>query len=211
MGAAPGRKGHRDQSEIYHSARRQPHRLCCRNVQRVYTVRSGGAPRGRRHEDDSAASHRIHQPDAWRSSHVRKQMKPTLLAGAFAIAVTAVFDVWPRAQQQPPAPPPPQQPSEIGATISSDGTGPPRLAVPDFIALSPDAETAAIAKTIGQVLWDDLNYEHEFAFIPRDVYSTIPRATSFNDVPFDRWRELNADGLIVGTVQKTTSGVQVEM
>ncbi len=34
----------------------------------------------------------------------------------------------------------------------------------------------------------------------------IPRATSFDDVPFDRWRELNADGLIVGTVQKTGDG-----
>jgi hypothetical protein len=59
----------------------------------------------------------------------------------------------------------------------------------------PDAETGAIAKTIGQVLWDDLNFEREFAFIPRDVYATVPRASSFNDIPFDRWRELNADGL----------------
>jgi TolB protein len=31
------------------------------------------------------------------------------------------------------------------------------------------------------------------------------------DVPFDRWRELNADGVIVGTVRKTTSGVRVEV
>jgi len=50
-----------------------------------------------------------------------------------------------------------------------------------------------------------------FAFIPRDVYATIPKATSFEDVPFDRWRELNADGLIVGTVQKTANGLHVEM
>ena len=47
-------------------------------------------------------------------------------------------------------------------SAASAGT-PPRLAVPDFIALSPDAETVAIAKTIGQVLWDDLNFEREFA------------------------------------------------
>ena len=69
----------------------------------------------------------------------------------------------------------------------------------------------ATAKTIGQVLWDDLNFEREFAFIPRDVYSSIPKATSFADVPFDRWRELNADGLIVGTVQKVSAGFKVEM
>src|SRR6266700_2038274 len=63
----------------------------------------------------------------------------------------------------------------------------------ELFALSTDGETVAIAKTIGQVLWDDLNYEREFGFIPRDVYASIPKATSFADVPFDRWRELNAD------------------
>ena len=31
------------------------------------------------------------------------------------------------------------------------------------------------------------------------------------DVPFDRWRELNADGVIVGTVQKAENGVHVEL
>jgi len=143
-------------------------------------------------------------------------MTKELLTGTLAIAVLAA---WPHAQQpatqppasQPPPPPAPQQPSEIQTTISGDSGAPPRLAVPDFIALSSDAETVAVAKTIGAVLWDDLNFEREFSFIPRDVYATIPRATSFADVPFDRWRELNADGLIVGTVQKTANGFHVEM
>ena len=53
------------------------------------------------------------------------------------------------------------------------------------------------------MLWDDLNFEREFALIPRDIYATIPAATSLADVPFDRWRELNADGVVIGTVQKT--------
>jgi TolB protein len=105
----------------------------------------------------------------------------------------------------------PQQPTDLVVPITSEGGMAPRLAVPDFIPLSPDAETAAIAKTIGQVLWDDLNFEREFAFIPRDTYASIPRATSFADVPFDRWRELNADGLVVGTVQKTGTTIKVEM
>ncbi len=61
------------------------------------------------------------------------------------------------------------------------------------------------------MLWDDLNYEREFAFIPRDVYASIPAATSFADVPFGRWRELNADGIIVGSVEKAASGFKVEM
>jgi TolB protein len=109
------------------------------------------------------------------------------------------------------APPAAQQPSEVSTTISSGETGaPPRFAVPDFIALSPDAETAAVAKSIGQVLWDDLSFEREFALIPRDTYATIPPARSFADVPFNRWREIGADGVIIGTVQKVGTTVKVE-
>jgi TolB protein len=143
-------------------------------------------------------------------------MTKSILTGTLVIAL---LTAWPRAQQpqqqppssQQPPPPKPQQPSEIESTITAEGGGVPRLAVPAFIPLSADAETVAIAKTIGDVLWDDLNFEREFAFIPRDVYSSIPRATSFNDVPFDRWGELNADGIVVGTVQKTGNGFHVEM
>lgn len=133
-------------------------------------------------------------------------MIKTICATAAALTLLAVH---PSTQQTPPAAA--QQPTDIGTTIAGAGGQPPRLAVPDFIPLSPDAETAAIARTIGQVLWDDLNYEREFLFIPRDVYVTIPKATSFADVPFDRWRELNADGLIVGTVQKTGNGIRVDV
>jgi TolB protein len=134
-------------------------------------------------------------------------MTKSIIPGVLAIALLAA---WPRAQQ-PTQPPAPQQPSELEATLSSDPGVPPRLALPDFIALSSDAETIATAKTISQVLWDDLNFEREFTFIPRDVYGSIPKATSFNDVAFDRWRELNADGLIIGTVQKVNTGFRVEM
>ncbi len=104
---------------------------------------------------------------------------------------------------------PPQQPSEIATTINGESGGPPRLAVPPFLALTNDAETVAAAKTISDVLWDDLNYEHEFNFIARDVNATIPAARSVEDVPFDRWREVNADGLIAGSVQKAGAGFQV--
>ncbi|PYQ76671.1 MAG: hypothetical protein DMG04_02905 [Acidobacteria bacterium] len=134
-----------------------------------------------------------------------------------ALVAIAVLGAWVRAQpppqQQPPAQPPPttQQPTEIETTIRGEGGAPPRLAVPDFIAITKDKESVDTARTIGQVLWDDLNFEREFSFIPRDVIATVPAATSFNDVPFDRWRELNADGLIVGTVEKTGNGFKVDM
>jgi TolB protein len=114
----------------------------------------------------------------------------------------------PQAQQQPPGS---QQPTEITTTITSEAGATPRLAIPDFVTIGTEPDVAAAAKTLGQVLWDDLNFEREFAFIPRDTYASIPRATSFADVPFDRWRELNADGLVIGTVQKSAAGIHVEL
>ena len=130
-----------------------------------------------------------------------------ILPVTVALAVTIVTTT---AQQ--PSPAPAQQPNEISTTISSDTSGSaPRFAVPDFIALSKDAETIDAAQTIGRVLWEDLNFEREFALIPKDVVATIPAATSLTDVPFDRWREINADGVIVGTVLKTDLGVRVDV
>ncbi len=140
-----------------------------------------------------------------------KSILAAILGSALLIAGSHAAQPPAPPQQPPPATPTPQQPSELETAISGPSGAPPRLAVPDFIALSADAETTAVARTIGEVLWADLNFEREFQFIPRDVYSSIPKATSFNDVPFDRWRELNADGLIVGTVQKTAAGFHVEM
>ncbi len=112
---------------------------------------------------------------------------------------------------RPQTPPPPQQPSEISTTINGSSGEPPRFAVPPFIPLSGDAETAAVARTIADTLWDDLNFEKEFLFIPRDIYATIPVAKSFEDIAFDRWRELNTDGVIAGTVLKSGSGFQIQV
>jgi TolB protein len=126
-----------------------------------------------------------------------------LATGACACALMA----GPAAQNQPPAPPPQQ--SEIELSISGEPGTPPRYAVPDFLSPGGDAETAAAAKTVGQVLWDDLNFEREFYMIPRDTYATIPVAASVDSVPFDRWRELGTDGLVIGTVQKNGGDLRV--
>jgi TolB protein len=135
--------------------------------------------------------------------------KPTLLVlllGLSFAAVGASSQTPPAAGQQPPA-----QQSEIELSITGEPGAPPRYAVPDFIALSPDPETAATAKTIASVLWEDLGFEREFYLIPRDTYASIPPARSLSDVPFDRWRELGADGLVIGTVQKTANGIRLEV
>jgi TolB protein len=112
---------------------------------------------------------------------------------------------------QPPVPTPtPQQPTSVELRLTGEAGTPPRLAVPDFLALSPDRETEDVARAIGQVLWNDLDFEREFYMIPRDTYKSIPAATSLFAVPFDRWRELGADGVVIGTVQKTATGVRVD-
>jgi TolB protein len=132
--------------------------------------------------------------------------------GAIILAAGLGLVVLAAPQQAPPSPqtPPAQQPSDITTTISGGPGAPTRLAVPDFIARSSDAETASIAKLIAQVLFDDLTFEREFALIPRDTYSTITAAKTFEDVPFDRWRELGADGVLIGTVEKVGTGIHVE-
>jgi TolB protein len=105
-----------------------------------------------------------------------------------------------RAQQQPPT---------VTFSISGEPGAAARYAVPDFIALSSDQETVDAAKTIGQVLWDDLNFEREFDMIPRDTYASIPASRSVTEVAFDRWKELGADGLVIGSVQKVGDSLRV--
>ena len=125
---------------------------------------------------------------------------------AVALAILAVEAQQPATPQEPP-----RQQNQIEVTINGTPGMPPRLAVPDFAALSSDAETVAAAKTLGQVLWDDLNFEREFYLIPRDTYRTLPAVTSIDNVPLNQWKELGADGLVVGTVRKTANGVAVQV
>ena len=113
------------------------------------------------------------------------------------------------AAQQPAPPQTPQQPSEIATRISSDSGAPPHYAVPDFIALTPNA--APIAQMLAQVLWDDLNFEREFDMIPRDVYKSVPVARSMEQIPFGAWREVGADGVFFGTVTQKGNDVIVQV
>jgi TolB protein len=149
-------------------------------------------------------------------------MKRTLLSVAACAAFTGltlvtqplqVLTAAPRGVQgQPPPPAGQTQSGEIATRLSADTAGaPPKLAIAPFVALSPDAETTAAAKTISDVLYDDIAYEREFYMIAKDAIATIPRPTSVDDVPLDRWKELNADGLIVGSIRKGSSGVVVQV
>lgn len=138
------------------------------------------------------------------STHIRTATRWKLGIATAAVALLSFV-----AHGQQPQQPPPQQPSEIGVVISGEPGTPPRYAVPDFVALSPDASEAA--KTIGQVLWDDLNYERELYMLPRDTYASIPVARTADQVPFAAWRELGADAVVFGTVQKTGNMLTVQV
>ncbi len=130
----------------------------------------------------------------------RHHLIPFLVATA---AITAF------AQQPSPQTPRPQQPSEVELAITGDPGTPPRFAVPDFVAATPDV--ADVAKAIGQVLWDDLNFEREFYLIPRDTYATVRAVRTADQVPFEAWRELGADGVVFGTVSGSGGSVRVEV
>jgi TolB protein len=122
-----------------------------------------------------------------------------LAAGSFAVL----------AQQPPPSQPPAQQPGEIRTVINGVAGQAPKWAVPDFIAGTGEADTKEIAALLGKVLWDDLAFEREFQMIPRSEYGPIPAATSLEAVPFDRWRELGADGVVIGSVRKDGTKISV--
>jgi TolB protein len=131
-----------------------------------------------------------------------------LLPTAAAVAACATLAL---SAQDPAQTPPPRQQNVIEVTISGAPGLPPKYAVPDFIALTSDPETLAAAKTIGQVLWDDLKFEREFYLIPRDTYRSIPPATSVDQLPLDQWKQLGADGLVIGTIRRSASGVAVQV
>jgi TolB protein len=104
-----------------------------------------------------------------------------------------------------------QQPAEIGVKLTSGIDRAPRLAIPEFIPLSKDADVVSAAKTIADVLFDDMAFEKEFYMIPKDILRTVPRPSSAEEASIDRWKELGADGVVIGTVQKTTEGIVVEV
>ena len=136
----------------------------------------------------------------------RLRMRGTILA-----VVTAAVSLWPRLRTRPRCTRSAARISspEIELVIGGDGGAPPRYAVPDFVAASPDAAEAA--RTISQVLWDDLGFEREFYLIPRDTYSSVPAARSPEQVPFAAWRELGADAVFFGTVERTGDTVRVQV
>ena len=114
----------------------------------------------------------------------------------------------PAMRGQPPATQeaPPRQPPVVDATLR-DRIGPRRtFAVPNCLAPAADEVLAAAARTIAEVLWDDLEFEREFRMMARDTYDSIPRARSLEAIPYDRWLQLGVDGVVSCQVESAGGG-----
>jgi TolB protein len=134
-------------------------------------------------------------------------IRQRLALAAATLAAAVALDA--QVPSQPPTTS--QQPDSLALTLTGDPGTPPRIAVPDFLASGGDKETQDLARLLAQVLYDDLTFEGEFDLIPRDTYASIPAARSVGEPPFDRWREIGADGLVVGSVSRSGTNMRVEM
>ena len=108
----------------------------------------------------------------------------------FALTSVVVTAALLSAQQPEPTTEPARQRSEVELIIGDRIGAQPRIAVPDCLALSDDPETATAARTIAEVLWNDLDFEREFRMIARDTYDSIPPARSVTDLPMAEWQLL---------------------
>jgi TolB protein len=82
-----------------------------------------------------------------------------------------------------------------------------RVAVPDFSVSNATPDVQEAAKTIAEVLWDDLDFEGEFYMVPAAEAAKIPRADTADALPYDRWRELGVDAVVLGSVAPSPNGV----
>ena len=98
--------------------------------------------------------------------------------------------------------------SEVALTMSNTVTHP-RLGLPDFIVPADDAELATAARTIADVLWDDLNYEREYYLIERRNSASIP-VMPVGSLPFGAWSDLGAEMVFVATARRDGSNVTIE-
>jgi TolB protein len=106
--------------------------------------------------------------------------------------------------------PPPQRQTQLDLSMSGKGYQP-RLGLPDFIVPGGDAELTAAARTVAEVLWADLDFEKEFYMIPREESARIPAAASPQALPAQRWAQLGADFVLLGTVRRTGDTFEVDL
>lgn len=102
-----------------------------------------------------------------------------------------------------------QQQDEVALALRNPGSHP-RVGLPDFLLSGGDATTTAAARTVAEVLWNDLDFEREYYLIPRASAANVP-VTPVESLPFDRWAELGADLVLTGTARASGSNLQIDL
>ena len=130
-------------------------------------------------------------------------MKPVLAVSMIAMAALIAS-----AQQAPPTPP---QQQEVATVIAGAGRPQPRVGLPDFVLTGSDADLKASATTVAEVLWKDLEFEEVFYMIERARSASIPVTDSPDALPVDKWAELGAEFVIVGTATRAGAALTIDL
>lgn len=132
---------------------------------------------------------------------------------ALVIALTAAAATALAAATAPPPPDgevtriespdlPQGQGQTIDVALTSTGSHP-RVGIPTFVTTDTGAAAQEIAATLADVLAYDLDFEREYYIIPRKTSASIPLASTPDTLPFERWANLGAEYVLLGTVQES--------
>ncbi len=113
-----------------------------------------------------------------------------------------------RPLQQTPAPAP-QQVDEIALSLSNPASHP-RLAIPEFFLMGADEQTRERARTVAEVLWNDIEFEQEYYLIPRRAAEAVP-VTAFTAMSYGQWSSLGADVVMHGTAYSRGEALVIEL
>jgi len=99
----------------------------------------------------------------------------------------------------------------VSLVLSGANGRQPRLAIPDFIVSGTDPELKAAARTVADVLWQDLEFEEEFYMIPADIARAVPAATSAATLPLAEWSQRGADFVLVATANRSAANLTIDI
>lgn len=103
----------------------------------------------------------------------------------------------------------PQQ-TEIRIIIGGPSGRLPRLAIPAFLVSGTEVDLPEAGKILADVLWKDLEFEREFQMITQSGAAQIAPAPA-DALVYESWNQIGADDVLVGSVQKTDTSLQVDV
>lgn len=115
----------------------------------------------------------------------------------------------PTQQTKPPETPTPSK--EGGPQINPTPTLVTRIALPDFQPRGNDGRVREIARTVNDVLWNDLKYAGFFE-MPSKSFYPLRAISDPGSINYDEWRVLQPrpDFIIVGNVQVSSGEIALE-